>query len=192
MRVYLLFLLLIIVLVNYQTNAQTNPLLISTNGVDSIKLGMSKLQVENIVKSKLIPYSTFDSIIKNQDTTLMKNACNNCSEYLICNYKGVEFVLTFFRNIMSQKHDFKLVGISPTSELPVIETDTGIKVGMKENKFIKICKKNKYPYYFSNIDNKNKGYLFADNLNNESSNLLMIKVSSGIITYLSVIDMSGE
>lgn len=191
MKIYLLSLLLTL-FTGCQTKAQTKPLVISTNGVDSIKIGMSKPQVENIINAKLQPYIIPNSILKNQDTAMMKNACKDCSENLICNYKGIEFLLTFFRYTMYQKTDFELVAITPTSTLPVVETKTGIKVGMKENEFVEICKKNKYPYNFMDIDEKNKGCFFSDNLEKESAKMLMIKVSSGIITSLGVINMIGD
>jgi hypothetical protein len=175
-----------------QTKAQTKPLLISTNGVDSIKIGMSKPQVENIINAKLKPYIIPDSILKNQNTERMKNACKDCSENLICTYKGVEFLLTFFRYTMYQKSDFELVGITPISTLPVLETKTGIKVGMKEKEFIDICKKNKYDYNFMGIDEKSKGCFFSDNLDKESAKVLMINVSNGVITSLGVINMIGD
>ena len=193
MKIYLLPLYFLLPLfVSCQTKAQTTPLLISTNGVDSIKIGMSKLQVENITNAKLKPYIILESILKNPDTAMMKNACKDCSENLIFNYKGVEFLLTFFRYTLYQKTDFELVGITPTSTLPVVETKTGIKVGMKENEFIEICKINKYPYNFMDIDEKNKECFFSENLQNESAKMLMIRVSNGIITSLGVINMIGD
>ena len=192
MKLYYLSLSLLFLFASYQTNAQTKPLVISTNGVDSIKIGMSKLQVENITKSKLKPYIMPDSILKSQDTAMMKYTCKDCSENLICNYKGVEFLLTFFRYTISKKSDFELIGITPTSTLPIVETKTGIKVGMKDSKFIEICKKNKYAYNFMDIDGKSKGCLFSDNFDKEPTKVLVIKLSDGVITSLSVVNMVGD
>ena len=193
MKIYLPSLCFLLALfASCQTQAQTKPLLISTNGVDSIKIGMSKPQVENIINAKLKPYIIPDSILKNQDTAMMKNACKDCSEILTCNYKGVEFLLTFFRYTMYQKSDFELVCITPLLTLPVVETKAGIKVGMKEKEFIEICKKNKYAYNFMGIDGKSKGCFFSDNLDKESAKVLMINISNGVITSLSVINMIGD
>jgi hypothetical protein len=171
-------------------------LLISTNGVDSIKIGMSKPDVEKVINAKLNPYLTSDSILKNQDTTIMKDACKDCSENFVCNYKGIELLLTFFRYTMYQKSDFELVAITPTSTQPVVETRGGIKVGITEKEFIGICKKNKYKYDFDSynltIDLQKKGCFFTDNLNEQTSKVLMITFSNGIAASLGVVNMIGD
>jgi hypothetical protein len=197
MKLYLLSLSFLVTLfASCQTKTQTKPLLISTNGADSIKIGMSKPQVENVINAKLKPYVIPDSILIKQDTAMTKNACKDCNENLICDYKGVELLLTFFRYTMYQKSDFELVAITPTSTLPVVETKGGIKVGITEKEFIEICKKNKYKYDFDSynltIDLQNRGCFFAGNLNEQTGKLLMIKFSNGIATSLAVVNMIGE
>src|SRR5437868_902035 len=105
MKSYLLSVLFFISLfANCQT--QTKSLLISTNGVDSIKIGMSRPDVEKVMGTKLKPYILPDSILRSQDAAMIKNSCKDCNENLICNYKGVELLLTFFRYTTYQKSDF--------------------------------------------------------------------------------------
>ena len=195
MKSYLLsFLSFISLLASCQT--PTKSLLISTNGVDSIKIGMSKPDVEKAINAKLKPYIAPDSILKNQDTAIMKNACKDCSENWICNYKGIELLLTFFRYTMYQKSDFELVAITPTSTQAVVETKGGIKVGITEKKFIDICKKNKYKYDFDSynlsIDLQKRGCFFTDNLNEQTAKVLMITFSNGIAASLAVVNMIGD
>jgi hypothetical protein len=197
MKLYLLSLSFwVTLLASCQTNTEIKPLLISTNGIDSIKIGMSKPDIEKVIGIKLKPYILPDSILKNQDTTMMKNVCKDCSENLVCNYKGIELLLTFFRYTMYQKSDFELVGITPTSTLPVVEARGGIKVGITENEFIDICKKNKYKYNFDSynltIDLQKRGCFFTDNLNEQTAKVLMITFSNGIATSLSVVNMIGD
>lgn len=197
MKLYLLSLSFLVTLFSScQTNTDIKPLLISTNGIDSIKIGMSKPDVEKIIREKLKPYRTPDSILKNLDTSMMKNACKDCSENFICNYKGVELLLTFFRYTMYQKSDFELVAITPTSTFPVVETKGGIKVGITEKEFIEICKKNKFKYNFGSynltIDLQNRGCFFTDNLNEQTAKILIIKFSNGVATSLAVVNMIGD
>jgi hypothetical protein len=174
------------------------PLIISTNGVDSIKIGMSKPAVEKVINAKLKSYVTPDSIQKKQDTAILKNACKDCNESFTCNYKGVELLLTFFRYTMYQKSGFELVAITPTSTLSVVETKGGIKVGITEKEFIVICKKNKYKYYFNSYnlttDLQNRGCFFTDNLNlgEQTAKVLMIRFSNGIAISLAVVNMMGD
>jgi hypothetical protein len=197
MKLYLLFISFFIFLfASCQTPAK--PLLISTSGIDSIKIGMSKPTVEKVINARLKPYITPDSIQKKQDTAMLKNACKDCNENFTCNYNGVELLLTFFRYTMYQKSDFELVAITPTSTLPVIETKGGIKVGTTEKEFIAICKKNKYKYHFNSynltIDLQSRGCFFTDNLNldEQTAKVLMIRFSNGIATSLAVVNMIGD
>jgi hypothetical protein len=197
MKIYLLSLSFWVTLfASCQTNTEIKPLLISTNGIDSIKIGMSKPDIEKVIGVKLKPYILPASILKNQDTIMMKNVCKDCSENLVCNYKGVELLLTFFRYTMYQKSDFELVGITPTSTLPVVETRGGIKVGITEKEFIDICKKNKYKYDFDSynltIDLQKRGCFFTDNLNEQTAKVLMVTFSNGIATSLAVVNMIGD
>jgi hypothetical protein len=193
-----LYLLSISFCISFFASCQTptKSLLISTDGVDSIKIGMSKPDVEKVINTKLKPYVTPDSILKNQDSAMMKDACKDCSENLVCNYKGVELLLTFFRYTMHQKSDFELVAITPSSTQPVVETRDGIKVGITEKEFIDICKKNKYKCDFDGynltIDLQKRGCFFTDNLNEQTSKVLMITFSNGIATSLSVVNMIGD
>jgi hypothetical protein len=197
MKIYLLSISFVLTLfASCQTKTQTIPLLISTSGVDSIKIGMSKPDVEKVINANLKPYMTPDSILTNQDTAMMKNDCKDCSENFACDYKGVELLLTFFRYTMYQKSDFELVSITPTSKLPLVQTKGGIKVGITEKEFIEICKKEKYKYDFDSynltIDLQKRGCFFTDNLNEQTAKILMITFSNGIATSLAVVNMIGD
>jgi hypothetical protein len=153
---------------------------------------MSKKDVEDVINDTLAAFIVPDSILQKQDSSTMKSVCRECSESLTCKYTGVQLLLTFFRYTMYQKSDFELIGITPVSNQQLIKTEAGIKVGMKEEEFIEICKKNNYPYNFMDIDDKQKGYFFSDNVSKEPSKMLMIRVSNGVINSLDVINMIGD
>jgi hypothetical protein len=191
------FLVVALLVTKWQIAAGQVPLPISTNGVDEIKIGMSTSEVEKIFDSKLklCTFIILDSILQIRDT-VGRQQCDSCYQNFIGTYKGVELVLTFFRYTTYEKSDFELIAITPTSRLPVVMTKSGIKVGISEKEFVRICKRNHLKYDFDGynllIDLHSRGCFFSDNLDDKSSKALMIIFVKGIATCLSVINLIGD
>jgi hypothetical protein len=181
---------------NAKENQQLKPLLISPNGVDSIKIGMTKSEVEKITRVNLTPYNFVDSSTLNQDTSLRAHERQYAIERLTCNYKGVELILTFFRYTMRQKSDFKLVSIVPASHNAVVQTKSGIKTGITIDDFVANCKKNNYWYSFENysmsLATNMQGCFFTDNVHDKTARVLFITFSNGIAKSLGVLNMIGD
>lgn len=161
--------------------------IISSNGVGSLKIGMSKMDVEGEIGGTLKPYAA-PKAVGMQDS--VAHACDSCSESFTCHYEGADFILTFFRFTMYIKSDFQLASIVSTS--PSVKTKDGIHIGLTDTAFLEICKKNKYSFSEMDIDEKNKGYLFTENQDSLSSKMLIIRVSSGIISSLMAVNMIGD
>lgn len=158
-------------------SSQNKKLIISADGIDSIKIGMSKIEVEKSINSKLQPYINHDSGFKKQDTAKINVTCEDCMGIFTCNYNGAELSLIFFHA--------ELVSISSLLTSSFIETKTGIKVGITEEALIANCKKN-YKYKLIDIDENSKGCYFSENLNSESAKAMFVRIDKGIVTSLSV------
>ncbi len=180
------FLPFFLIILSIKVNSQNNKLIISTNGIDSIKIGMQKFEVEKVIGNKLKVSGIPDLL--NQDTA-MKPTRNE--EYFTCKYKGANLVLIFFRFTLHKKSDFELVGIIPTPN-SLIETEKGIKIGVSEKDFIAICKKYDYPYSQMSGDENSMNYVFSDNKTKDSSKIFLVSISKGKIISLSIMNMIGD
>jgi hypothetical protein len=165
---------------------------ISTDGLDSIKIGMSIGEVEKVVKVPLEVYNGSTSTIKDHDSAITAwGGCKNCTPKYICRYEGVTLILTFLKPKHYQHPDYELVAISQEPPTSLIHTKTGIKVGISEDKLIEICKRNNYPYDKTAIDSNTNGYLFSDRLNRYSGKTLIARCSNKRLVDLLVINMIG-
>jgi hypothetical protein len=84
------------------------------------------------------------------------------------------------------------VGIQPDSITPQIQAKAGIKIGISEKEFIKICKENGFLYSEMAMGEKVKYYAFSDNPDQRSSKMIMLGFSDGNLTSLMVINMIGD
>jgi hypothetical protein len=178
MKTFFLFISLCLTL---QAECQNVKLTISTKGIDSIKIGMSEMQVEKVMGGELKPYISPDAKQSTPDSN---------SEVFTCNYKGVELNLAFIKYTRNEKKESSLLSIAPTSKASLVETNTGIKTGISENEFIEICKKNNYTYELLDPNDKVVVYLFSDNFDKTSFYRMFITIEDSIITSLGVADMT--
>jgi hypothetical protein len=173
-------------------DSQTTGLVISANGLDSIKIGMKKMEVEKVLGTPLEPYISSTSGISDPDSIVTTWGCENCTEKYICKYKTVTFLLTFFRFTLYKHTDYELAGISSVPPSTLIHTKSGIRIGISEMEFIAICKKNKYPYNEMPIDDNSKAYVFTDELHEHSGKALMAKFSGKNLVNLIAVHMIGD
>jgi hypothetical protein len=178
MKTFFLFISLHLAL---QVECQNVKLTISTKGIDSIKIGMSEMQVEKVMGTELKPYISPDAKQTTPDPS---------TEVFTFNYKGVELHLVFIKYTRNEKKESSLFSMAPTSKVSLVETNTGIKTGISENEFIEICKKNNYAYEFLG-DQNNRGYLFSDNLDKMSKYRMFVTIEDSIVTSLGVADMTA-
>ena len=176
MKAFFLFVCIHLIL---QVECQNAKLTISTQGIDSLKIGMSEMQVEKVMGVELKPY-----IVPKQSTS------DSNTEVFTCNYKGVELHFVFVKYTHNEKKQSSLFSLAPTSKVSLVETNTGIKTGISENEFIEICKKNNYTYELL-ADENNRSYLFSDNLDKTSSYRMFITIEDSIVISLGVADMTA-
>jgi hypothetical protein len=174
-----LYLLAFSLLVALSAKPQHTKLIISTAGIDAIKMGTAEKQVEEIIGTALKP---IDTTAQQKDPSV---------DRFTCQYKGVDLAMGFIKYMLEGKKQTVLVSIAPTSAMSSIETKTGIKTGISENAFIDVCKKNNYPYTVLGADEKSKTYFFFDNSAVKIPYRLFIIIENGSITSLGVMNMSG-
>jgi hypothetical protein len=71
------FISVFLVFMSFHAACQKDGFEISTSGLDSIKIGMSKGDVEKVLKTSLQLYDGSTSTIKDQDSAITKWGCNN-------------------------------------------------------------------------------------------------------------------
>src|SRR3954453_2818809 len=119
-----LFFLFVLMHLTFHVECQNVKLTISTQGIDSLKIGMSEMQVKKVIGGELKPY-----INPNPDPS---------TEVFTCNYKGVELHLVFLKYTRNEKKESSLFSMAPAVKGSLVETNTRIKTGISENEFIKI------------------------------------------------------
>ena len=169
---------------------QDTKLILSSNGLDSVKIGMSIPEVERVIAGKLRLYVLPDSIPLLKDSAIRAAMCKDCSRIFTGIYKGVEVQWTFFRFTMYKQTDFELVSIGSNS--PLVHTKTGIHIGITEKVFKDICTRNNYLVADEHTDKKGKVYLFSDVRDDNSSKLLMAEFTNGMMKSLMVANMIGD
>ena len=178
MKVFFLF---VLIHLTSQVECQNVKLTVSTQGIDSLKIGMSEMQAEKVIGSALKPYISPDAKQSTPDPN---------TDVFTCTYKGVELHLVFTKYTRNEKKESSLFSIAPTSKASLIETNTGIKTGISENEFIEICKKNNYTYE-SLPDENNRIYLLSDNFDKTSKYRMFIMIKDSVVTSLGVADMTA-
>jgi hypothetical protein len=184
--------LVLLILVFSCAGSRTAGLEISANGVERIKIGMKKTEVEKALGAPLAPYIASNSSMSDPDSIVTTWGCANCTTKYTCEYNTVTLLLTFFRYTLYKQTDYELAAISAVPPSSLFHTKSGIKVGISEKEFIEICKKNNYPYNEMPIDDNHNGYLFTDELHEHSAKALMAKFSNGNLINLIVIHMIGD
>jgi hypothetical protein len=189
MKIFLLFFLLFIF---FHAECQKDGFEISTNGLDSIKIGMSKGDVEKVLKTSLQFYDGSTSTIKDQDSAITKWGCNNCTQKYIVRYGTINLLLTFFRFTLYKQTDYELAAISSVPPSTLIHTKAGIKVGISEDKFDEICKNNGYSIQEMGLNVDKTAYIFSDGLDKNSSKGIVVQFQNGRLVDLLVINMIGD
>jgi hypothetical protein len=160
--------------------------MLSSNGLDAIKLGMSTTEVEKAIGGTLQP-DTPDSAAQ-KDSTL----CKECTQYYKCKYKDLTLALTFFRHTMYEKSDYELAAIAAFPASALVRTKSGIATGMSEKEFLDNCTGNGYRFAKMGADKKNSGYFFSVSLNMKSSKMLCATFTDGVLTQLMAVNMIGD
>lgn len=187
MKTLLVFALIIL---TSNSRGQNNKLIISGSGFDSIKMGMTKLEVEDVIKMKLQPFVVSDSLLRGTDTNLKNSYCKDCAEYYDGKYKDANIRFSFSRNSRDSTSNFELASVSVSSPTKVIETNYGIRTGLTEKEFIQICKRNKYVYFEAPKNWENKTYGFYKN--QEAAEVLIFSFSKGIISTIAVMNRVSD
>ena len=186
------FISVFFVFISFHAACQKDGFEISTIGLDSIKIGMSKGDVEKVVKTSLQPYLGSTSPIKDQDSAVTKWGCNNCTQKYIVRYGTINLLLTFFRFTLYKQTDYELVAISSVPPSTLIHTKAGIKVGISEDKFDEICKNNGYSIQEMGLNVDKTAYIFSDGLDKNSSKGIVVQFQNRILVDLLVINMIGD
>jgi hypothetical protein len=153
-------------------------------------MGMTKLEVEKIINSKLQLYIRPDSAMKGVDSSLMHSYCKDCTIDYDGNYKEVNMHLTFNRNSRDSNSAYLLQFISVSSPTEIIETNYGIKTGLTEKEFIQICKQHNYVYFEFHKNKKAKVYGFYRT--SEAAEMLIFTFSEGIISKIAVMNRVSD
>ena len=186
------FVSVFLVFISFHAACQNDGFAISTSGLDSIKIGMSKSDVEKVVKTSLQPYLGPTSSIKDHDSAITTWGCENCTQKYVCRYKAVTLLLTFFRFTLYEHSDYELAAISPEPPSSLIHTEAGIKVGISEDKFFEICKNKSYAYQDMGENGNKTSYIFSDSKNKNSSKALIAQFLNKSLVDLMVINMIGD
>jgi len=153
---------------------QNKTLIISNNGIDSFKIGMGKRAIEKLLDAKLRPYILPDSI-SNSSHGIWPN--NKYHSYYECNYNGADLIFVFFEHIL------RLDLIVQLSGSQIVETSTGIKIGISESEFINICMRNKCSYGFL----LNKKACFFSDRNDSDARKIFVIFSNAVVSSIGVV-----
>ena len=156
--------------------SQTNSIVISTDGIDSIKIGMSRKHVEAVTATKLKPYLQLDSVLN----PFIQYSREN--KYYECDYKGLKLLLTFWWGS-------RLDIISTLPGLSIIETKTGIRVGTCQSEFDEICASTKS--YCSYLTTK-EGCFISDEKEGREQNSMFVMFKNSIVATIGVRRMVGD
>jgi hypothetical protein len=170
--------IIFIVTISTVSFCQSRTLIISTEGIDSLKIGMEHHAVEKIVGAKLRRYVP-DSLLTKFSALFPPPS--SLISYFECDYKGLKLILVFFGYS-------RLDIISPILSSGIVETNTGIKVGMCKSEFLDICTRTKT--YKSFLINKDACF-FSDG-NEQKFNSLFAIFTNSLVTAIGVKRMAGD
>ncbi len=166
-----LFLCLLIFQIT-KTYSQCENLKITQCGVDSLRIGMWKWDVEKLIGTKLEPDTLYNLMPESKKFVSSYRKDEKFNVWYKCSYKDVDFDLCF-------SPSSTLSTILPLGNSKIVETTSGIKVGVDINTFVKICKEYNYNYSFYTTNDK---ALFRDCENFDER--ILVKFTNSIITAI--------
>ena len=186
-----LYVLAILFTISNLCSAQNNVIL-STIGVGELKLGMTELQVSKILDSPML-VDIPDKKESETNSLQSKSLCKDCTKLFSCNYKEIDFTLTFFKSsLQSKRKTYKLVCVAPSKPTALMQTKEGIKIGLNESSLIQICKANKYILTKISDQGDLSNYFLTDKKSKNISAVIIIQTQKGVISTLMLADMDGD
>lgn len=162
--------------------AQDEKIIISNNGIDSIKFGMTKAEVEKIINAPLnkvtLPYPDAHS----------HDSLGEIENYSM-NYKKIPFMLMFSKD--QSEDSVKLTFVMPLYSSSHFETKDGIKKGMSVKDFLSLCQKNNYPYKVLVEINNIASYKFSDDPQSSKKNISVF-FKDGVLISMTLDNISPE
>jgi hypothetical protein len=176
--------LLVCLLLAVYVTGQDKKIIISQNGIDSIKIGMTEIDAQKLLNNQLSPYKVPNITYYPQNTAL-----DSTNKYLkktyTCIYNKIRLILIFYRTLQDETTDFKLVGIMPVTGQNYIETTSGIKLKMTEKELVQLCTNYKYTYTTVSINNFSKTYYITDDTKGASKKLIVL-IKNGYIASFAI------